>query len=97
MCLFFYDIRIKRKGEKILCIFFHSFNNSLLHALLFSSGCFFAASAYENRLALFSTSISAGSDIVDKVETLFGLRITFPPMYTDFNILKIVISRRMFC
>ncbi|KGN59264.1 splicing factor 3B subunit 3-like isoform X1 [Cucumis sativus] len=37
-----------------------------------SSGCFIAASAYENRLALFSTSISAGSDIVDK-------RITYPP------------------
>ncbi|TYK25370.1 pre-mRNA-splicing factor RSE1 [Cucumis melo var. makuwa] len=37
-----------------------------------SSGCFIAASAYENCLALFSTSISAGSDIVDK-------RITYPP------------------
>ncbi|XP_015898900.3 uncharacterized protein LOC107432303 isoform X1 [Ziziphus jujuba] len=31
-----------------------------------SSGCFIAASAYENRLAMFSVSVSAGSDIIDK-------------------------------
>lgn len=31
-----------------------------------SSGCFIAASAYEDRLALFSRSASAGSDILDK-------------------------------
>ncbi|KAK1267455.1 DNA damage-binding protein 1a [Acorus gramineus] len=31
-----------------------------------SNGCFIAVSAYEDRLALFSTSISAGSNIVDK-------------------------------
>ncbi|KAM1096490.1 hypothetical protein TB2_013751 [Malus domestica] len=32
-----------------------------------SSGCFIAASAYENRLAMFSVSLSGGSDIIDKV------------------------------
>ncbi|KAH7853889.1 hypothetical protein Vadar_007697 [Vaccinium darrowii] len=31
-----------------------------------SSGCFIAASAYEDRLAMFSVSMSAGSDIIDK-------------------------------
>ncbi|KAK2985367.1 hypothetical protein RJ640_029324 [Escallonia rubra] len=31
-----------------------------------SSGCFIATSAYEDRLALFSVSLSAGSDIIDK-------------------------------
>lgn len=36
----------------------------------FYSGCFVAASAYENRLAMFSVSVSAGSDIIDKVEIL---------------------------
>ncbi|KAM0978103.1 hypothetical protein ACFX2I_014035 [Malus domestica] len=37
-----------------------------------SSGCFIAASAYENRLAMFSVSLSGGSDIIDK-------KILFPP------------------
>ncbi|XAR68639.1 hypothetical protein NMG60_11003833 [Bertholletia excelsa] len=31
-----------------------------------SSGCFIAASAYEDRLAMFSVSMNAGSDIIDK-------------------------------
>ncbi|XP_008241148.1 PREDICTED: splicing factor 3B subunit 3 [Prunus mume] len=37
-----------------------------------SSGCFIAASAYENQLAMFSVSVSGGSDIIDK-------KIVFPP------------------
>ncbi|KAK1578692.1 hypothetical protein Q3G72_032416 [Acer saccharum] len=37
-----------------------------------SSGCFIAASAYEDRLALFSLSMSSGSDIIDK-------KIFYPP------------------
>lgn len=37
-----------------------------------SSGSFIAASAYENQLALFSVSMSAGNDIIDK-------RIVYPP------------------
>ncbi|KAG9144936.1 hypothetical protein Leryth_023570 [Lithospermum erythrorhizon] len=37
-----------------------------------SNGCFIAVSAYEDRLALFSISSSAGSDIIDK-------RIFYPP------------------
>ncbi|BBH07510.1 Cleavage and polyadenylation specificity factor A subunit protein [Prunus dulcis] len=36
-----------------------------------SSGCFIAASAYENQLAMFSVSVSGGSDIIDK-------KIVFP-------------------
>ncbi|KAM7505591.1 hypothetical protein LguiB_004495 [Lonicera macranthoides] len=36
-----------------------------------SSGCFIAASAYDDQLALFSVSTSAGSDVVDK-------RIVYP-------------------
>lgn len=35
--------------------------------LLLHSGSFIAASAYENQLALFSVSVSAGNDIIDKV------------------------------
>lgn len=35
--------------------------------LLLYSGSFIAASAYENQLALFSVSVSAGNDIIDKV------------------------------
>ncbi|KAL3534006.1 hypothetical protein ACH5RR_007527 [Cinchona calisaya] len=31
-----------------------------------SNGCFIAASAYEDKLALFSVSLSSGSDIIDK-------------------------------
>lgn len=34
------------------------------------SGCFIAASAYENKLALFSVSTSCGNDIIDKVKFL---------------------------
>lgn len=34
------------------------------------SGCFIAVSAYEDRLALFSISMSADSDIIDKVSPL---------------------------
>ncbi|KAG2686848.1 hypothetical protein I3760_09G025800 [Carya illinoinensis] len=37
-----------------------------------TSGCFIAASAYEDRLALFSISMSNGSDIIDE-------RIIYPP------------------
>ncbi|XVE75786.1 hypothetical protein DITRI_Ditri12bG0120600 [Diplodiscus trichospermus] len=37
-----------------------------------STGCFIATSAYEDRLALFSLSVSAGDDIIDK-------RIFYPP------------------
>ncbi|XVF75997.1 hypothetical protein PTKIN_Ptkin13bG0232200 [Pterospermum kingtungense] len=37
-----------------------------------STGCFIATSAYEDRLALFSLSMSAGDDIIDK-------RIFYPP------------------
>ncbi|KAF3442807.1 hypothetical protein FNV43_RR16724 [Rhamnella rubrinervis] len=37
-----------------------------------SSGCFIAASAYENRLAMFSVSVSAGCDIIDQ-------KIVYPP------------------
>ncbi|KAI4300634.1 hypothetical protein L6164_033988 [Bauhinia variegata] len=37
-----------------------------------SSGCFIAASAYEDRLALFSLSMSKGSDIIDE-------KIIYPP------------------
>ncbi|XP_077213126.1 cleavage and polyadenylation specificity factor (CPSF) A subunit protein isoform X2 [Tasmannia lanceolata] len=37
-----------------------------------SNGCFVAASAYEDQVALFSVSISAGSNIVDK-------KILYPP------------------
>ncbi|PON82419.1 Cleavage/polyadenylation specificity factor, A subunit, C-terminal [Trema orientale] len=37
-----------------------------------SSGSFIAASAYENQLAMFSVSVSAGSDIIDK-------KILYPP------------------
>lgn len=37
----------------------------------FCSGCFVAASAYEDRLALFSLSMSADSDIIDKVLAIF--------------------------
>ncbi|KAF7148258.1 hypothetical protein RHSIM_Rhsim03G0002200 [Rhododendron simsii] len=49
-----------------------------------SSGCFIAASAYEDRLAMFSVSMSAGSDIIDKAELLvfffssFFYRIFYP-------------------
>lgn len=38
------------------------------------SGCFIAASAYEDSLALFSRSASVGSDIFDKVNVV----LTFP-------------------
>lgn len=41
----------------------------------FCSGCFIAASAYENRLAMFSVSLSGGSDIIDKVELLSPLPV----------------------
>ncbi|XP_062002924.1 uncharacterized protein LOC133720570 isoform X1 [Rosa rugosa] len=37
-----------------------------------SSGCFIAASAYVDRLAMFSVSMSGGSDIIDK-------KIVYPP------------------
>ncbi|KAL5741948.1 hypothetical protein ACOSP7_028680 [Xanthoceras sorbifolium] len=37
-----------------------------------SSGCFIAVSAYDDRLALFSLSVSSGSDIIDK-------KIFYPP------------------
>lgn len=40
----------------------------LINLFNFCSGCFIAASAYENRLAMFSVSLSGGSDIIDKVE-----------------------------
>lgn len=35
--------------------------------LFSSSGCFIAASAYVDRLALLSVSVSDGSDIIDEV------------------------------
>lgn len=41
------------------------------------SGCFIAASAYEDSLALFSRSASAGSDIIDKVNIVH----MFPSRY----------------
>lgn len=41
------------------------------------SGCFIAASAYEDSLALFSRSASAGSDIIDKVNIVH----TIPSRY----------------
>nr|XP_011467138.1 PREDICTED: pre-mRNA-splicing factor prp12 [Fragaria vesca subsp. vesca] len=41
-----------------------------------SSGCFIAASAYVDRLAMFSVSMSGGSDIIDK-------KIVYPPENDD--------------
>lgn len=42
----------------------------VLLCLCVYSGCFIAASAYVDRLAMFSVSMSGGSDIIDKVELL---------------------------
>lgn len=43
------------------------FAQILTFMLFSSSGCFIAASAYVDRLALLSVSVSDGSDIIDEV------------------------------
>lgn len=43
---------------------------------IFSRGRAVAASAYEDRLAVFPTSVAAGSNVVDKVFTRRHLSVT---------------------
>ncbi|XP_010257605.1 PREDICTED: splicing factor 3B subunit 3 [Nelumbo nucifera] len=55
-----------------------------------SNGCFIAASAYEDRLALFSVSISASSNIVNK-------KIFYPPEHEGDTSKAIGIQRTSIC
>ncbi|KAF8398576.1 hypothetical protein HHK36_017507 [Tetracentron sinense] len=55
-----------------------------------SNGCFLAASAYEDQLALFSVSVSAGNNIIDK-------KIFYPPVNEEGTIIADDIQRTNIC
>lgn len=72
--------------------------NSLFFAIY--SGCFIAASAYEDQLAIFSLSMTSSGDIIDKVEFVLvlypiGLCIValFSKIYAFLSFMRLIFAQ----
>lgn len=84
------------RGEKIGSSFLISIRFLTLIHLFFPSpsiplsGCFIATCAYEDRLAMFSISMTTSSDIIDKVEFLLQFDRILVYIYIAVNIGKAI-------